>query len=278
LTPAGVYLEQGVSAITLLSDFLVSVREDVKHAGKIGFEKDINSYCKIKRLPAHKREVLLRILQVVQKWGYLTQGEGTYTYTVSEGAVNLCERTEEDMPIEVLHAFDQLWGPKIGSSGAPPQHLSRRAKDYAEPQQISEENPSTDYIHSSRITELKSLHRTGFDLRKLIRICEEINICMKNECYISSVALQRTLLNHVPPIFGQKSYDAVANNEKFGKSLKENLQRLLLSLKPIADSHLHQHIRSSEDCPNVNQASFSQDMDVLLGEVIRVLREKSSKD
>ena len=83
----------------------------------------------------------------------------------------------------------------------------------------------------------------------------------------------RTILHHVPPIFGLKCFDEIANNyggPKDHKSFKKNMTHLNESLKNIADSYLHLQIRKKEVLPTENQIDFKQDMDVLLGEIIRI--------
>ena len=89
--------------------------------------------------------------------------------------------------------------------------------------------------------------------------------------------LLRTVLNHVPPVLGYDTFAEVANNygsAKSQKSFKASMQRLQNSLRNIADMHLHSPIRSREDVPTATQVDFAADLDVLLGEVIRVSRTK----
>jgi hypothetical protein len=80
----------------------------------------------------------------------------------------------------------------------------------------------------------------------------------------------RAVTDHVPPIFGAPTFAEVANNIG-GKSIKASLHRLETSSRHIADSVLHQQIRKREVVPNRTQVNFSNDLDVLLGEIIRRL-------
>jgi len=127
------------------------------------------------------------------------------------------------------------------------------------------------YVNKSRINELKSLTKTDFDLTKLIRCCEELNLCSKNECLFSIVMLVRAIIDHIPPIFQKISFNEVANNHGT-KSFKESMSHLNNSLRKIADSNLHTHIRNKENLPNKTQVNFSQDLDVLLGEICRIFK------
>ncbi len=89
--------------------------------------------------------------------------------------------------------------------------------------------------------------------------------------------LLRTILNHVPPVLGFNTFAEVASNyggPKSNRSFKDNMHRLEKSLRSIADIHLHSSIRSREDLPTAVQVDFAADLDLLLGEVIRVASEK----
>jgi hypothetical protein len=85
--------------------------------------------------------------------------------------------------------------------------------------------------------------------------------------------LTRALLDHVPPIFGKQSFAEVANNYGGGgKSFRESMLHLERSARNIGDAHLHIQIRNSESLPTSTQVNFSNDIDVLLAEIVRVLR------
>ena len=128
------------------------------------------------------------------------------------------------------------------------------------------------YIDETRIRELKCIDNKIFDLTKLVRILEEINLCSGKECYLATIMLVRTLLDHVPPIFSCKSFSEVANSYKGPGSFKKSMQNLENSSRVIADQHLHFQIREKEVLPNKTQVNFSPDVDVLLGEIVRILK------
>lgn len=133
----------------------------------------------------------------------------------------------------------------------------------------------TSFINKDRIEELRQIKSTEFDLTRLIRICKELNECYGRGNYLAVAALTRTLMNHVPPIFGFSTFERVASNygdPKATKSLKASLKHLQGSMKNIADRHLHQPIRVRESLPSENQVNFSRDTDVLLEEVVRILK------
>ena len=82
----------------------------------------------------------------------------------------------------------------------------------------------------------------------------------------------RTIIDHVPPVFEVDAFSEIANNYTGTKSFKESMQRLNTSLRKIADSHLHVRIRKNEILPTFNQVNFSADLDVLLSEIVRLLK------
>jgi len=129
-----------------------------------------------------------------------------------------------------------------------------------------------DYVDKSRIQELKAISTTKFDLSKLINILEEMNVCNQKQCYISVIMLTRALLDHVPPIFSFKKFSEVSNNYAGTRSFKDSMVHLEKSSRKIADQYLHSQIRQKESLPNKTQVNFLNDIDVLLSEIVRVLK------
>ena len=69
------------------------------------------------------------------------------------------------------------------------------------------------------------------------------------------------------------TFNKVANNYSEGsKSFKKSMIHLNDSMRNIADSYLHQSIRKKENAPNDTQVNYSQDVDLLLDEIIRILK------
>jgi hypothetical protein len=134
---------------------------------------------------------------------------------------------------------------------------------------------NTEYIINNRILELQLLQSSKFDFSKLITICEELNLAYTNGMYYSTAMLSRSILDHVPPIFGMEKFKEVANNYQGSKSFKECMQHLDNSMRKIADSFLHQTIRRVEDQPNENQIDCRRELDLLLGEIIRITKTES---
>lgn len=127
------------------------------------------------------------------------------------------------------------------------------------------------YVDLSRIDELKKIQIKDFDLTRLIKQCEELNDAFQKGNPYSVILLVRAIIDHISPIFGKKNFQEVASN--YGsRSFKESMDRLDKSLRKIADSGLHQQIRKKETLPNKTQVNFSNDLDVLLQEIVRILK------
>jgi len=135
----------------------------------------------------------------------------------------------------------------------------------------NETKSKTEFVNNSRLDELKVIKHPKFDLLKLIQLSEELNDNFNRGNYLSVAMIGRTILNHVPPIFGFENFDQVTNNYE-GRSFIKNMKHLNVSLRSIADSFLHETIRNKEILPNDTQVDFRQDLDRLLGEIVRILK------
>ena len=134
----------------------------------------------------------------------------------------------------------------------------------------TEQNESV-LVAESRLVELRSIVSPDYDFQKLIRMTEEMNWAYAAQCYYASAMLIRALLDHVPPIFGLKTFSEVANNYAGGgRSFKDSMQHLEGASRKIADGHLHGVIRKKENLPTAHQVNCAQLLDVLLSEIIRI--------
>jgi hypothetical protein len=132
------------------------------------------------------------------------------------------------------------------------------------------------YVEPDRIAELKALKNPTWDPRRLIRMLEELNLAHAHGMDMATAMLVRAVTDHVPPIFGKSRFADVASQYSAGsvdgRSFKGAMSNLADSMKHIADGILHVHIRHRETLPTSTQVNFSQSLDVLLGEIVRVLR------
>lgn len=132
-------------------------------------------------------------------------------------------------------------------------------------------NKSASYVNSQRIKELMSIKNDNFDLSRLLELCRELNLAFQTESYLSVPVLVRAVIDHIPPVFGLNNFSEVANNSG-SKSFKESMKNMDVSSRKIGDSFLHTQIRSKEVLPNSTQVDFSNDLDILLSEVYRILK------
>jgi hypothetical protein len=135
-----------------------------------------------------------------------------------------------------------------------------------------DDRPNKNFVDLKRINELQQIQSDKFDLCKLIRFCEELNGCYLNEEYLATSLLIRAVLDHVSPIFGFNTFSQVVSNYAGGKSFKAQMEYLENSSRKIADGYLHLPIRKAESLPNQTQVNFANPFDVLLAEVVRVLK------
>jgi len=127
------------------------------------------------------------------------------------------------------------------------------------------------YVSEERINEL-ALISSKFDLTRLIDICKELNLGYQAGQLYALPLLVRCILDHIPPIFGHKSFKEVVNNYSAAtKSFRDVAKHLEESSRKIGDSFLHTQIRQSESRPNSVQVDFRQSLDVILSEIVRVL-------
>lgn len=145
-----------------------------------------------------------------------------------------------------------------------------RRKASPRPNLLHPANPP--YVDLSRLSELRAITSKAWDVRRLIRLVEELNISYANDCHMAVAMLVRAIADHIPPVFSCKTFNEVANNYSGAKSFRGSMQHLNLSLRNVANAHLHVQIRPTEVLPTGAQVDFRSDLDVLLGEIVRVLK------
>jgi hypothetical protein len=126
-----------------------------------------------------------------------------------------------------------------------------------------------DYISTDRIEELSSI-RNEFDFCKLIALLKEINLAHNNEAFFSIGLLVRAVIDHIPPLFGLKTFKEVSNNYSGTKSLKDAMKGLESQLRKISDSYLHTAIRKKDSLPTLQQVDVRNSLDFILSEIVRV--------
>ena len=134
--------------------------------------------------------------------------------------------------------------------------------------------PRTSLVAPQLIEDIAEVTSGQFDTRKLTGYCKELNSSFYHGNVVACLLLMRTVLNHVPPVFGHKTFAEVTANA--GKSLKDNLEHLESGVRKLADLHAHQPIRENEQYPTKSQVEpFRPQFEVLLQEVLGKLQMKS---
>ncbi len=131
-------------------------------------------------------------------------------------------------------------------------------------------------IDTARLSEVRTLQGTRYDLTRLVQLCEGLNACYQVGAYHAVIMLTRAILDHVPPLFGCKSFTEVANSYAGTRSFKQSMDHLQGGARNIADQHLHSQIRAVESLPNATQVNFSQHLDLLLAEIVRLHKVTST--
>jgi len=128
-----------------------------------------------------------------------------------------------------------------------------------------------DFVDSARMAELRAISNSQFDLTRLVRMCEEINSAWDAGNTISVAMLARAIVDHIPPVFGQTNFSQVTSQVS-SRSIRGSFEQIQTALRYIADGALHTHIRRRETIPAATQVDFRQSFDVLLSELVRILR------
>ncbi len=129
------------------------------------------------------------------------------------------------------------------------------------------------YVDPARLTELRHATGTSYSTARLVRLCEELNACMSTQSYLAAIMVLRAIKDHVPPIFGCKSFSEVVAQTN-GRSFNAQLRRLETQATDVADRFLHDQIGPAAALPVGTQVDFRSELDALLGEVVARLKSQ----
>jgi hypothetical protein len=206
--------------------------------------------------------------------------EGEYKQKVYEicDILNIALGKTDTYPLEIKNIYENVrgdWGIVSLSNIKQVLALVEAAfKKYL----IQQENPKETiimspqpYINPERLEEIRKLKSTRLDFKRLVRMCEELEIAHQNNCTISIAMLIRAIIDHIPPVFSLKTFQEIANNTSINKSFRDAMQYLEQFSRKVADHYLHVPIRKSEFLPNPTQVNCSAQLDLLLSEIIRIV-------
>jgi hypothetical protein len=123
------------------------------------------------------------------------------------------------------------------------------------------------FLNPEVLEELASMENKKFDIKKLVKFCEELNDSYSRANYLACVLLIRAVMNHIPPIFNVEKFSQVVASS--GKSIKAILAYLESQARPIADLHTHFLIREKEQIPTKDQVEpYKPSFEILIQEII----------
>jgi hypothetical protein len=196
-----------------------------------------------------------------------TDDDGIIRFTFSFFRGNYPERTAAFILQIVAPFYEDLV--RIAKPTLDVETPSETAAEPPTPRRTTEPAP---FIANERIDELRELPSGTYDFRKLIRLSEELNIAWEHRCFLTVGMLTRAMIDHVPPVFGFRTFTEVANNYSAGgKSKKKIFEQMENVARQIANDFLHATIRDRETLPTDRQVDVSVEIDVLLGEVARII-------
>jgi hypothetical protein len=158
-----------------------------------------------------------------------------------------------------------LLGPRPDPLGRP---LTAATFGYAPvPQSESSPDAGEPYVDVKITDALRGKIDNGkFDLAKLLALIDELNDNYASKNTYSCLALQRAIMDHVPPILGCKSFDEVASGYAgWGRTDKSYMQNLA-RVRKNGDDALHRQISEHTDLLSMDDVPSRVWVNVLLRE------------
>jgi hypothetical protein len=122
-------------------------------------------------------------------------------------------------------------------------------------------------VDPSLIDRLAQKSPATVDVEFLVKLCKEINSCFAHGDIVATTLLMRAVLNYVPPVFGQGTFEQVVAS--IGKSLKDSFGHLENGLRKIADFHTHRRIGGGDFYPSAAQVEpYKPQFELLLQQVL----------
>ncbi|MFG1955030.1 hypothetical protein [Micromonospora sp. NPDC048830] len=120
------------------------------------------------------------------------------------------------------------------------------------------------YINPLALEQLRECAGTGWDTTKLVALAEELDACWRAGHVYAAHTVLRALLDHVPPLFGQKGFAAVASSHPWEKT-DSNYLRRLSAFRDQADDALHRQISKRPDLLMLDNLPPAAAVNALLG-------------
>jgi hypothetical protein len=140
-------------------------------------------------------------------------------------------------------------------------------------------NQDAPYVTFERLGQINALKSAEFDFSKLVRLIEELNYAHSKSMSYSKGMLLRSIIDHVPPLFGHNDFRQIpANYSSSGNSRSfKGVTETLLRYKDSGDSILHSQIRKTESLIEPTQVNLQVQLDSLLQEIVRLTIKRTSE-
>ena len=139
-------------------------------------------------------------------------------------------------------------------------------------------SPTTgrDFVDAKLVELIELTYSPDYDLTLLGRLCRDINGCYSQGYLVATLLLVRSVLNYVPPVFGNETFAQVAASS--GRSLKPLFMDLENNLRKVSDFHAHRKIDTSDEYPSLSQIEpFRPSFELLLQEMLQRAGKKTGE-
>ncbi|GAB3159749.1 hypothetical protein GCM10027290_65100 [Micromonospora sonneratiae] len=162
--------------------------------------------------------------------------------------------------IDVLVAWDEEERQRHQPTGQPA----------VEPVEVT---PATrTYLNPKVLDQLRDIECAVWDSSKLIALVDELDTCVRTGCVFAAHAVLRALLDHVLPLFGQKTFAGVVSSHPWGKTDGRYLNRLS-SFRNQGDDALHRQISKRPDLLMIDDLPEGAAVNTLLQACVTQLKK-----
>lgn len=129
------------------------------------------------------------------------------------------------------------------------------------------------YVDVDLMAELETAAATtGWKVHKLIALCQDLNDAYAAGNPYACAAMIRTILDHIPPVFGHTNFKYVAAQHVFSMKRNDKMQaQKLAAFKDIADDVMHRPI--GRTVPRISMDDLPEPirLNAVLNEVVVML-------
>ncbi|WP_405095212.1 hypothetical protein [Micromonospora sp. NBC_01412] len=129
------------------------------------------------------------------------------------------------------------------------------------------------YLNPKVLDHLRGIDGAAWDISKLSALADELDTCVGSGCVFAAHAVLRALLDHVPPLFGQKTFAGVVSSHPWGKTDGRYLNRLSF-FRTQGDDALHRQISKRPDLLMIDDLPEGAAVNALLQGCIAQLQKQ----